>query len=65
MTLKNVLDLIWGGDAVSIQNDKGEAFGGLVTDFWKLPETDSKDELLNTEVSRIRSYVHCTVILLK
>ena len=66
ITLEQMLNLIWGGDTVSIQDGKGDVrFYGMVTDFWKLPESESKDVLLKTEVSRIRSYNYCTVILLK
>jgi len=66
MKLKDMLNLIYGGDAVSIQDGEGKVrFNGMVADFWKLPENESKDALLETEVSRIRSYNYCTVILLK
>ena len=66
MKLKDMLNLIYGGDAVSIQDGEGKVrFNGMVTDFWKLPETNDKDVLLATEVSRVRSYQYCTVILLK
>lgn len=66
ITLKGMLDLISGGDVVSIQDGEGKVrFNGMVKDFWRLPETDDKNALLLSEVAQIRSDRFCTVILLK
>lgn len=65
ITLKEMLNLIVGGDKISIHDGMGEVrFNGTMSEFWIVSGSFDED-FFKAEVSCVRAYHDTIVILLK